>query len=167
MVTNHAFYIQVLDADRLVFANQHSGLFLQKVCSLIGNLLMNLGNPDSLLVTVVRTLLLPGEPVLFPNEFTLRFFQVLWIMHRLTVTIGVEFFDADVDTNDPSCIWTKNWLKIDVQNHKVFPGRGTLYRHIIDMTNIHRLLDLEISKLRQFNVLSNDADVIALIDRSV
>ena len=101
MVAHHTFYVQILNADRLVFAEEHCGLFLQKIGTLVGYLFMHSSNTDALLVAVSRTFLPAGEPSLFPAEsafraFQIRFMSSLLILHSSPASLKASATSSSI-----------------------------------------------------------------------
>lgn len=167
VIVKHPFYIQVFDADRLVFTDEHRRLFLQKVVSLVCDLLVDSGYLNALLVAIVGAFLFTGKPPLFPDEFALRPFQIFRVPDDISIAVGVEFLNPDINADRMTGVRTGFRLKINIQNDEIFPGRDTLDRNAVDMPGLHGLFYFDISELRQLQVLPDDTDVVALVDRPV
>lgn len=167
VIVKHPFYIQVFDADRLVFTDEHRRLFLQKVVPLVCDLLVDSGHLNALLVAIIGVFLFTGKPPLFPNEFALRPFQIFRVPDDISIAVGVKFLNPDINADRMTGVWTGLRLKINIQNDEIFPGRDTLDRNAVDMPGLHGLFYFYISELRQLQVLPDDTDVVALVDRPV
>ena len=123
-VRHHAAHIQVLDHDRVVFANEISGQLLQTVATNIGNLLMDLGNFDACLVPVKGTLFLAGQ----------RFVRFLRLCHLAahgarSVVAGpiVESgkgFQSQIDSDLAGSFRHSGQHFIDTEGNVVFAGWG-------------------------------------------
>ena len=51
-------------------------------------------------------------------------------------------------------------FEIDIKHNKVFAGRGSFNGNIVDMSHRHRLPDFQIAQLREFEILTYNANII-------
>lgn len=84
-VSNHALYMQVFKAKRVVAAQQGSRKFMQVVASLIAYLLVKLSHYQALLLSVLTIFLLAGQRALFNAQL----FQV--VGEKLSVLLILYF----------------------------------------------------------------------------
>ena len=163
MVTEHPLHIQVFDTDGLVFTHQQRWLFLQEIIPLIGYLLMYSGNSDPLFVSVLGTFLLPGKSALLSYEFSHRAFQISGIWYCITITVGIELFDPNINPDHSAIILTWVRFEVNIQDRKIFSWRRMLNGHMMDLSNFHRLTHFDKTKFWKSDISSHNADIIFLV----
>ena len=167
MVPDHSLYMQIFDADGLVFTHQHRWLFLQEIISLIRYFFMYFGNSNSLLIPVMGSFLSSGKSALFPYKFSHRAFQIFGIRYCISVAVRIERFDSNINPNRSTLIRSRFRFKFNIQNRKIFSGWRMLNGYVMNVSHFHWLTHFHISKLRKFDISSHDTNVVFLIYRSV
>jgi len=91
---HHPFHVQVLEVDRLVFVHYLSGQLMEKVLTLVLHVLVKLGDPDTSLVSVIRSFDLSRELPLQPGQFLQGLAEVSGCLNLAPVEKGAKVSDT-------------------------------------------------------------------------
>ena len=125
------------------------------------------GNPDPLLIAVMGTFLFSGKSALFSSKLLHCAFQISGIRYGISITVRIECFDSDINSNRSSLIGTWFRFKFNIQHRKIFSGRRIFNGYVMDFSHFHRLTHFNISEFRKFDISSHNTNIVFLIYRSV
>ena len=143
---------------------------MQEVLADIGYLLMDAGNAHSLLVAVVRPWHFTREPALFPNELPCQLAQDTRIGNGIAITVGVELFQTNVDTDLPTVIAMEQIFNVlfHAQRYEIFARSRAADRSIQNSALEGTvLLDFHKADFRELEFSVYQADAVRLITRAV
>ena len=164
MVTKHFPHVQVFHGDHLVIADQPRRLFMQEVASCIGNLFVDSGDTDTLLVTVAGTGVLAGKLPLFTGKLLLIPAERMLIGNNIPVAICLEVLNADVNTDSIAGIGLWDDLFHHAKGDEVFAGRSQGYSRVQDTpAEITGLSNLDKADLRNPDLSGFKTDSVSLV----
>ena len=128
---------------------------------------MDTGDAEALLISVVGTFLLTGKAALLSDEFMHRPLKILGVAYDIAVAVGVEILYPDIYTDPAAGIGAELRFKVHVNDYEILASGRTLYGDVIDMSNFHELTYPDIAEFGELDVFSDNADVLALVERSI
>lgn len=99
MVSLHALYIQILDADGIISSNKRNGVLMQIVYTTIGNLFVKSGNFEPLVFKPSAAFLLAGKMPLCFSKFALVSSCISVILKSFSFRSDKQVLQAHIHTN--------------------------------------------------------------------
>ena len=99
MVSLHAIYIQILDADGIISSNKRNGALMQIVYTTIGNLFVKSGNFKPLVLKPSAAFLLAGKMPLYFRKFALVSSCISVILKSFSFRSDKQVLQAHIHTN--------------------------------------------------------------------
>lgn len=151
MIAQHILHRQVFGIDRLVFADQPCTQLVEKVQTATGNFVMNAGDSQTGLLSVLRSFLFAAQPALRSCELSLVLRRVLRIADLLTVRGSQGMGQSHVNTDLFSCWGHLLNRLVNPQADKILSGGSLRQRYSSRVSvKLSRPFNLETSYFSQF-----------------
>lgn len=129
VVTYHPTNVKVFGDDHIEAPNNVRSDFVDVVFATVGNLLLNLGNLDSLAVSAVTAFTAPRQHSLGLGKLGLVLADVLGVSNSLTATQGSQSRNAKINANALASLGQRLNLFVKAERHEVVTDRRLGYRH--------------------------------------
>ena len=90
MILHHVLDLQILDGYHLVFVDKPCRKFVQEILADIGDMLMDTGNTDTRLVSVVGFRHFTGKSPLFADQLSCQMLQYAGIRNGVAVAVRAK-----------------------------------------------------------------------------